>query len=397
LNNQLGGLAAKWPIDIIYLNIYSCIGIFEGGSCMSKEFILGNEVRAIDVDNTRTISQILEKMEQTGFQGRNFAKSVSVMEKMILNPDVTIMFGYSGSLSTTGQWKIIQWLIDNNFIDVLVPTGANISEDIVEAMGCSYFQGTRLADDERLFREGYNRYYDVYGSEEEYMRMTEMIAEFIIECLCEENKYSSMEFLFLFGLWLKSKGIENIVSTAASRRIPIFCPAIVDSPYGDAGLIAESNGFHLTLDNMKDYSSFMHLGEKVKDTGVIYIGGGVPKDFIQLFAVTANLLYKNRQIPNRKGRIRDKTSETYYPHKYAVQVTMAIEADGGLSSCAPDSEAVSWGKEVTSGGMAVQCFCESTIALPIMIHALSERLDGFVRQSKNFGLFDNLIQEHSQG
>jgi len=51
------------------------------------------------------------------------------------------MMGLAGSLSTAGQWKIINWFIENNFIDVLVSTGANVSEDIVEAMGFSYHQG----------------------------------------------------------------------------------------------------------------------------------------------------------------------------------------------------------------------------------------------------------------
>ena len=76
------------------------------------------------------------------------------------------------------------------------------------------------------------------------------------------------------------------MAAAAENGVPVFCPAIADSPYGDAALIAKSKGFSLTIDAIKDYVEFMKLGEGVKDTGVIYIGGGVPKDFIQLFAVT---------------------------------------------------------------------------------------------------------------
>ena len=86
-------------------------------------------------------------MENTGFQGKNLAKTVSVFENMVRNPDVTILFGYAASLSTTGQWKIINWLLDNNYIDILVPTGANISEDIVEAMGGSYLQYSQNSND----------------------------------------------------------------------------------------------------------------------------------------------------------------------------------------------------------------------------------------------------------
>jgi len=303
---------------------------------------------------------------------------------MITDKDATILFGYAASLSTTGQWKIINWLIENKYIDILVATGANLSEDLIEAMGFSYYQCKPNVDDEKFFKEGRNRYYDLYGNEDDYMKMTELIAEFLLT-LDQQHKYSSREFLYLFGKWLGGRGIKSIVATAAENNVPIFCPAIIDSPYGDAALIAESKGFHLILDGVKDYVEFMKLSEKVKETAVVYIGGGVPKDFIQLFAVTADLLYPDRKVPNRvsiqprKG-VKD---ETYYPHKYAVQITTDSPQWGSLSGCTFD-EAVSWGKE-TKQGKYVQCYCDATIALPIISHALAERLEG-KREGRQFCL-----------
>ena len=346
----------------------------------SKTFT--RKVKAIEVKTKKTISQLLSDMSQTGFQGRNLANLVEVMEEMLTDGDTTILFGYAGSLSTTGQWKIINWLIENNYIDILVPTGANISEDIIDAMGLGYWQGTHLADNEELFREGFNRYYDVYGDEADYLKMTELIAEFILT-LDEDHKYSSREFLNLFGKWLGERGIRSIVTLAAEYGVPVFCPAIVDSPYGDAALTAKSKGFTLSIDAVKDYIEFMSLGGHVKDTGVIYIGGGVPKDFIQLFAVTSDLLYKDRRIPNRErgfNRKRTGTAETYYPHKYAIQITTDSPQWGGLSGCTFE-EAVSWGKELPDGGL-VQCYCDATIALPIVTHALAERVN-HKRKKKN--------------
>ena len=192
--------------------------------------------------------------------------------------------------------------------------------------------------------------------------------------------------MYLFCKWLGKKGIKSIVTVAAENNIPVFCPAIVDSPYGDAALIAKSKGFELTLDGVKDYIEFMTLSEKVKDTGVVYIGGGVPKDFIQLFAVTADLLYPDRKVPNRAGARQRKgveNDETYYPHKYAMQITTDSPQWGGLSGCTFD-EAVSWGKE-TKEGRYVQCYCDATIALPIISHALAERLNN-KRQGRELSL-----------
>jgi len=62
---------------------------------------------------------------------------------------------------------------------------------------------------------------------------------------------------------------------------------------------------------------------------------GVPKDFIQLFAVCADLLYPHKRIPNREkiSKKRNLTDETYYPHKYAVQITTDALQWGGVSGC----------------------------------------------------------------
>jgi deoxyhypusine synthase len=329
--------------------------------------------KPIELRKGKSLVEILTDMQNTGFQGKNLATAYSIIKKMIEEDDITIILGYSGSLSTTGQWKLVNWFIENNFVDIIVPTGANISEDIIEAMGYNYYQCPQKYDDTKLFREGFNRYYNILGKEDNYLEMTELIAEFILT-LDSNYCYSSREFLYQFGIWLKDKKIESIVTKAALNNVPIFCPAIVDSPYGDAALIAKSKGFNLTIDNVKDYTEFMSLAESVKDTGVIYIGGGVPKDFIQLFSVAADLLYEDRKIPNRKTpKIRKGTNETYYPHKYAVQITTDSPQWGGLSGCT-FSEAISWGKESNNGNF-IQCFCDATIALPIIAHALNDSID----------------------
>jgi deoxyhypusine synthase len=351
---------------------------------MAKNPYLKKQVKTITVGK-KSVSELLDAMAETGFQGKKLGQAVQLFEIMVRDRNLMVCFGYAASLSVPGQWKMVNWLIEQRYIDVLVPTGANISEDIQEAMGKKYWIGSHLESDAKLFREGVNRYYDVYGREDDYLKMTELIAKFIIT-LDREYKYSSQEFLYLFGKWLWKKGIKSIVATAAHFGVPIFCPAIMDSPFGDACLIAESKGFHLTIDATKDYVEFMKLAERTKDTGVVYIGGGVPKDFIQLLAVTADLLYKDRKIPNRtKVQTRKGTNETYYPHKYALQITTDSPQWGSLSGCTLE-EAISWGK-TTKPDSNVTCYCDATIALPLVTHALNEKRGGKKRRGVDFSDF----------
>lgn len=73
-----------------------------------------------------SIWQLLEKMSRTGYQGRKLAGAAYVIDKIIKDNDVIIILGLAGSMSTAGQWKIINWFIENNLIDILVSTGDNI-------------------------------------------------------------------------------------------------------------------------------------------------------------------------------------------------------------------------------------------------------------------------------
>lgn len=345
---------------------------------MKKNPYLSKPVSTLTVSK-KSVSGLLEAMAETGFQGKKLGQAAGLWLKMIKDPDLLICLGYTGSLSTTGQWKLVNWLIEQRFIDVLVPTGANISEDLVEAMGKHYWQGTHLASDAELLVNDLNRYYDVYGKESDYLPMITLIADFIMT-LDEKYNYSTREFLKLFGDFLNKKGVYSIVAVAAKHNVPIFCPALVDSAYGDAILVAKSKGFNLILDQSKDFQEFMALGAHVNNVGVVYIGGGVPKDFIQLLAVSSPLQYKERRIPGRKGGVHRPTNEGYYPHKYAIQITTDSPQWGGLSGCTLD-EAISWGK-ISNTENHIACYCDATIALPLITQSLHERT--FNKKRKGF-------------
>jgi len=328
------------------------------------------KVKAIKVES-KSISKLLAEMSETAYQGRQLGAAVDVWEAMLNEKDLLVIMGFSGSMSTAGQWKIVNWLIEHRFIDVLVSTGANISEDIVDAMGLGYWQGSHYADDEELLKADVNRYYDVYGKERDYREM-ELLMTSGLKTLKKGYPYTSAELLYVFGNYLKKKGVKSIVATAAAHKVPVFCPAITDSAYGEAFLMAKNEGHPIVLDQVKEFDQFVGLGEKTKEVGVIYIGGGVPKDFTQLLAISVSPKTGDEGVPGRKGFLRESIKEYYYPHHYAIQITTDSPQWGGLSGCTLE-EAISWGKINEKGKRAV-CYCDATIALPLITHALNQRV-----------------------
>ena len=321
-----------------------------------RERYLSTPTETIEV-RERSISELLDAMGRTGFQGKSLARCLDVLVKMVSEPGNTIFLGYAGSLSTTGQWKIVRWLVENRFVDVLVSTGANVSEDVFEGLGFSYYQGSATVDDAELLDHQIDRYYDVYADELEYRRLEAFIAEFMAT-LEPDRAYSSAEFLSRFGAHQSERGVDSITAAAHRAGVPVFSPGLADSGYGVAAFqLAEAGGPRLVLDQLEDMRQLGRIGKESEGTSVIYVGGGVPKDTIQLVTVMVDLA-RGGDVP--------------YPHRYAVQITTDSPQWGGLSGCTFE-EAVSWGKIDADETSRAVCYFDATIALPILAHALLEK------------------------
>ncbi len=321
---------------------------------VSKKEILSKPVSTIEVGR-KSISGLLKEMSQTGFQGKKLGEVAQIWSEMAGQKNLTIFLGLTGSLSTTGQWKIIRWLIEKRYVDVLVSTGANISEDILEALGYHYYQGTWLADDEGLLKMKIDRFYDVYADEMQYRKLENTIFKFA-NTLDDKVVYSTREFLYLFGEYMSKRGIDGIVAAAYENKVPIYSPGLIDSGYGVAlSLLRRHKGKLIRLDQTKDMEELAQIAEKAKRTGVVYLGGGVPKDTIQLATIIKSL---------SKGG-KDET-----PHEYAIQITADSPQWGGLSGCTLE-EAISWGK-ISSNAKKATLYSDITLALPLVTHALNE-------------------------
>jgi len=320
----------------------------------------------------KSVNQLLTEMAKTAYQGRKLGEAVDVWEKMVKEKDLTIAMGFAGSMSTAGQWTIVNWLMENRFIDVLVSTGANVSEDIVDAMGFGYYQGSHMVNDEQLLKDDVNRYYDVFGKETDYRKMEELVTDFIMT-LKTDYPYSSAEFFHELGKFLSEKKIPAIAAKAYENGVPIFSPAFLDSAYGETILMAKNKGHKIIVDSAKEFEQFVSIGTKTKDVGVIYIGGGVPKDLTQLIAISVSPMTEDKGVPGRDGHLRAGLQEYYYPHKYAIQITTDAPQWGGLSGCTLE-EAISWGKINSQPNTRAVVYSDATIALPLITHALCERV-----------------------
>lgn len=332
---------------------------------MDKKQFTGHPTIPMDVKH-RSVSEITKAMTYTGFQGRKLGESVEAWYQMLKEDEITIMMGLSGAMVPAGMRGIITYLIKNRMIDCLVSTGANIFHDIHESLNKKHYIGTHLADDATLFEHGIDRIHDVFAVEEEFRVTDRLIGNF--GSTLEDNKtYSSREFISLLGARIKDLGgsSDSIIVSAYENDVPIFIPALTDSSIGIGLVYARRSGHQVMVDQIRDADEITRMVEQSTKTGVVYVGGGVPKNFIQQTEVIASLM-----------------GNDVNGHDYAIQYTTDAPHWGGLSGCTFD-EAVSWGK-VSSAAKKVQVFVDATIALPIVVHALAEKMEGMKRSRPEF-------------
>jgi deoxyhypusine synthase len=315
---------------------------------MNRQTLLQETVKPIDIKRFDCVG-LVEAMGQMSFQARNLSRAAQIYDQMIEDRDCTIILCLAGSLFSAGLKGIVYDLITHNMVDVIVSTGANIvDQDFFEALGFHHYVGDPLADDELLRQQQIDRIYDTYIDERQLRECDLTIAE--IASFLPPVPYSSQEFIYHMGEYLAQHGKDSssVVLAAYQHQVPIFVPAFSDCSAG-FGLVYhqwKSPDHHLSIDSVRDFRQLTQCKLASTYTGLVMIGGGVPKNFAQDTVVAAELLGFETSM-----------------HKYSIQITVADERDGALSGSTL-REAHSWGKVDKNTEQMV--FAEATLAFPLV-------------------------------
>ncbi len=315
---------------------------------MKKKEYLKTPVRHIDITSFDA-TPIIEQMGGMSFTARDLAAAAGIYARMLAEKRCGVILTIAGSTSAAGCMQIYVDMVKHNMVDAIVATGATIVDmDFFEALGFKHYQGTPFIDDKLLRKLYIDRIYDTYIDEEELQACDKTI-QAIADGL-PPRPYSSREFIREMGRYLAEHSVKkaSLVETAFEHDVPIFCPAFSDSSAG-FGLVlhqVKRPKAHLSIDSVKDFRELTQIKIKAGTTGLLMIGGGVPKNFAQDTVVCAEIL--GNEVPM---------------HKYAVQITVADVRDGACSSSTL-KEANSWGKVDSNSEQMV--FAEATSVLPLL-------------------------------
>ena len=324
----------------------------------TKKELLTRPIQHIDIKQHNVVAMV-DAMADMAFTARDLARGAQIYERMLRDQECGVILCLAGSLISAGLKQVFVDLVRNNMVDAIVSTGANIvDQDFFEALGFRHWIADELyksgTEDGTLRELMIDRIYDTLIDEEE-LRLCDETTEKIANVI-PPRPYSSREFIREMGAYLGREGktpakggVDSIVLAAFENDVPIFCPAFSDCSAG-FGLVAHQHARQgkpmVSLDSAKDFYELTQIKIANPTTGLLMIGGGVPKNFAQDIVVAADILGTEAPM-----------------HKYAVQITVADVRDGALSSSTL-KEASSWGKVDTTFEQMI--YSEATLALPLV-------------------------------
>jgi deoxyhypusine synthase len=323
---------------------------------VKKSDVLKEKVKHIDFDEITTVADLVEAYKDSSVQSRALATCAIAYENALKDKSrPTIILGLAGPLVAAGLRKVIADMIRYGIVDAIVSIGAIPYQDFYQARGYAHYKTSPRVDDLKLRDLFIDRIYDTLVDENKF-RETDAVIGKIAERL-EPRGYSSREFMQVLGSQVKDE--NSILGNAYKFGVPIFVPALNDSSIG----IGLTGLYHkkrmkdepfMRIDPIRDNWELTQVKIKSDKTGVIYIGGGVPKNYIQQTEVIAETLGYD------KGG-----------HHYAIQITTDAPQWGGLSGCTFE-EAQSWGKINREATKSV-AYVEASIGLSMMVGYILQR------------------------
>jgi len=316
----------------------------------------GNDITHLKIKPNMDIDELVEIFASSGYNARQLGEAAKIYCKMI-EDDATICLAIAGAMTPVGFGGLFKTLIEKGFVDWIISTGANVYHEEHFAAGLPLKQGHFNVDDNILYKKNIVRIRDVFIKGEQ----TLMAQDKIVQRMCKENfdkSFTTAEFCNTLGKYSKQNSKypeKSFVVAAYDYDVPVYISTLKDSSLAlDLAPLRLANK-PLSLDFVKEIIEQAAIVYHSKKSGIVEIGGGVPKNTAQ-----------------QTGPLLDQILGLGHGgQNYIIQITDARPDTGGLSG-ATLQEGKSWGKIKDSHEDMIMVYADATIAFPILcLYALS--------------------------
>lgn len=342
-----------------------------GYRAQADGFAAGLEpLRPLDVAAARGFDDLLRGMRDTAFGGRQLGEAADVLYEMVTDPDCFVVATFSGAMTVAKMGLLICEMIDRGMVQAVVSTGALMAHGLVEGVGNTHFKHRPGMDDRSLYYQGYDRVYDTLELERNLDDIEELFKSVLADWPPEQPACSRTLCEAIGRHLQRATGARAILKSAVEKDVPVYIPAFTDSVLGlDFATFnrgrREAGEPALRFDPFLDLDDYTERVLKAKRLGIFTIGGGVPRNWAQQVGPYIDYIHK-----------RQKGQAYLQRFRYGVRICPEPVHWGGLSGCTY-SEGISWGKFIppSEGGRFAEVFSDATIAWPILLAGVLERLE----------------------
>lgn len=273
------------------------------------------------VNPTASISGMLDKLAAGAGQGRALGRALAAWERLARADDTTVALTLAEPTVAAGLRETLVYATERRYVDVIVAGADDLLADLYESLGHAHY-----TDDA-----------GVVASDEGRAQTLAFLREFLLS-VGEQASSGAALWRALGERLATAAPRKGLLQAAAQAGVALYTPDLSASAVAGALLAAQAGGASLALDPNADLAALAQtLGTRSR-LGVIRVGVGLEDSLLARAQETATLL--GGQAP-------------------ALTERVTIDAASGQSA-----------------GGAVNVTTDASLALPLLVTGLAQRVPG---------------------
>src|ERR687889_384297 len=119
------------------------------------------EIRDYNIQNCE-LKEVLNQMSKSGgFESVNLSDGITILQKMIKEPNCTKFLSFVGAIISTGVRGIIKDMVKKNMFNCIITTCGPLDHDIARSFA-KYYPGDFNMDDNHLRKKNIHRLGNVF-------------------------------------------------------------------------------------------------------------------------------------------------------------------------------------------------------------------------------------------
>jgi len=362
--------------EIIFINQYGMTMPGHLREGYYPNFVFGDPNFVVPVLNTYLEEKLLEKsisvrglidkLQDYNGSGLEVYQATRTIDAMTDDPDCTVFFTISGAMTIAKMGLSFTDFIERGKVQAIAATGALMAHGLIEGMGLPHYKYDPIIPDSVLAQLKLNRVTDTLEPESNLDEAEALLGEAIAEYNPRDLRISPTQINRMIGSYLGIKYPEGrgILNAAYQKKVPIFVPAFHDSELGNDLLVHNHRftlkgvtGKHITIDQELDSWKLIDLATKARKLGIISIGGGVPRNYVQNVAPLIDILNERLALGLQENQF-----------SYGCRICPEPPVYGNLSGCTYN-EGVSW-RKFAKDAIKAELLADATLVWPFIARAV---------------------------